>query len=125
MGLAEKLDTLPVRPGVYIFKDAEGHVLYVGKARVLRDRVRSYFQAGRPVDHQRGDMVGQIADLDLVVTDTEMEALALENNFIKRHQPRYNILLRDDKNHPYLKLTLDEEYPRIYVVRSVAEDGNA
>jgi excinuclease ABC subunit C len=125
MGLAEKLDTLPVRPGVYIFKDAEGHVLYVGKARVLRDRVRSYFQAGRPVDHQRGDMVGQIADLDLVVTDTEMEALALENNFIKRHQPRYNILLRDDKNHPYLKLTLDEEYPRIYVVRRVAEDGNA
>jgi excinuclease ABC subunit C len=125
MGLAEKLDTLPVRPGVYIFKDAEGHVLYVGKARVLRDRVRSYFQAGRPIDHQRGDMVGQIADLDLVVTDTEMEALALENNFIKRHQPRYNILLRDDKNHPYLKLTLDEEYPRIYVVRRVAEDGNA
>ena len=125
MGLAEKLDTLPVRPGVYLFKDAEGHVLYVGKARVLRDRVRSYFQAGRPVDPQRGDMVSQIADLDLVVTDTEMEALALENNFIKRHQPRFNILLRDDKNHPYLKLTLDEEYPRIYVVRRVAEDGNA
>jgi excinuclease ABC subunit C len=125
MGLSEKLDTLPVRPGVYLFKDGEGHVLYVGKARVLRDRVRSYFQAGRPVDHQRGDMVGQIADLDLVVTDTEMEALALENNFIKRHQPRYNILLRDDKNHPYLKLTLTEEYPRIYVVRRVAEDGNA
>jgi excinuclease ABC subunit C len=125
MGLAEKLDTLPVRPGVYLFKDAEGHVLYVGKARVLRDRVRSYFQAGRPIDRQRGDMVAQIADLDLVVTDTEMEALALENNFIKRHQPRFNILLRDDKNHPYLKLTLDEEYPRIYVVRRVAEDGNA
>ena len=125
MGLTEKLETLPVRPGVYMFKDGEGHVLYVGKARVLRDRVRSYFQAGRPVDPQRGDLVGQIADLDLVVTDTEMEALALENNFIKRHQPRYNILLRDDKNHPYLKLTLDEEYPRIYVVRRVAEDGNA
>jgi len=125
MGLTEKLETLPVRPGVYMFKDAEGHVLYVGKARVLRDRVRSYFQAGRPIDPQRGDMVSQIADLDLVVTDTEMEALALENNFIKRHQPRFNILLRDDKNHPYLKLTLDEEYPRIYVVRRVAEDGNA
>jgi excinuclease ABC subunit C len=125
MGLTEKLDTLPVRPGVYMFKDAEGSVLYVGKARVLRDRVRSYFQAGRPVDPQRGDMVSQISDLDLVVTDTEIEALALENNFIKRHQPRFNILLRDDKNHPYLKLTLDEEYPRIYVVRRVAEDGNA
>ena len=125
MGLTEKLETLPVRPGVYMFKDGEGHVLYVGKARVLRDRVRSYFQAGRPIDPQRGDMVSQIADLDLVVTDTEMEALALENNFIKRHQPRFNVLLRDDKNHPYLKLTLDEEYPRIYVVRRVAEDGNA
>ena len=125
MGLTEKLETLPVRPGVYMFKDGEGHVLYVGKARVLRDRVRSYFQAGRPIDPQRGDMVSQITDLDLVVTDTEMEALALENNFIKRHQPRFNILLRDDKNHPYLKLTLDEEYPRIYVVRRVAEDGNA
>ena len=125
MGLTEKLETLPVRPGVYMFKDGEGHVLYVGKARVLRDRVRSYFQAGRPIDPQRGDMVSLISDLDLVVTDTEMEALALENNFIKRHQPRFNILLRDDKNHPYLKLTLDEEYPRIYVVRRVAEDGNA
>jgi excinuclease ABC subunit C len=125
MGLTEKLETLPVRPGVYLFKDGEGHVLYVGKARVLRDRVRSYFQAGRPVDPQRGDMVSQIADLDLVVTDTEMEALALENNFIKRHQPRFNILLRDDKNHPYLKLSLTEEYPRLYVVRRVAEDGSA
>src|SRR5258707_11927655 len=125
MGLTEKLETLPVRPGVYMFKDGEGHVLYVGKARVVRDRVRSYFQAGRPIDPQRGDMVSQITDLDLVVTDTEMEALALENNFIKRHQPRFNILLRDDKNHPYLKLPVDEEYPRICVVRRVAEDGNA
>src|SRR5947209_8551252 len=83
MALAEKLETLPVRPGVYLFKDAEGHVLYVGKARVLRDRVRSYFQAARPLDPQRGDMVAQIADLDLVLTDTEIEALALENQ-IKR-----------------------------------------
>src|SRR5512140_1832751 len=98
MGLAEKLETLPARPGVYLFKDAEGRVVYVGKARVLRDRVRSYFQAGRAVDPFRGDRVAQIADLDLVLTDTEMEALALENNFIKRHQPRYNVLLRDDKN---------------------------
>src|SRR5438876_8807714 len=105
--------------------DAEGHVVYVGKARVLRDRVRSYFQVGRPVDSLRGDMVSQIVDLDLVVTDTEMEALALENNFIKRHQPRFNVLLRDDKNHPYLKLTLSEEYPRLHVVRRVAEDDNA
>ena len=114
MGLTEKLETLPTRPGVYLLKDRDGNVLYVGKARVLRDRVRSYFQAGRPVDPTRGDLVSMVADLDLVVTDTEIEALALENNFIKRHRPRFNVLLRDDKNHPYLKLTVGEEYPRLH-----------
>ena len=124
MGLAEKLDTLPLRPGVYLFKDAAGAILYVGKARVLRDRVRSYFQASRPTEFHKSRMVADIADLDLVVTDSEMEALALENNLIKRHQPLYNVRLRDDKNHPYLKLTLAEEYPRLYVVRRPAEDGN-
>ena len=122
--LDEKLDSLPVRPGVYLFKDAEGRILYVGKARVLRDRVRSYFQASRTWDPHKGAMVSEIADLDLVVTDTEMEALALENNLIKRHKPRYNVLLRDDKNHPYLKLTLAEEYPRLHIVRRPAEDKN-
>jgi excinuclease ABC subunit C len=125
VSLQDKLETLPLRPGVYLFKDAEGHVLYVGKARVLRDRVRSYFQAGRVTEAWRADMTNLIADLDLVLTDTEMEAFALENNLIKRHRPRFNVLLRDDKNHPYLKLTLNEEYPRIHVVRRVAEDGNA
>ena len=125
VGLAEKLDTLPLRPGVYLFKDAAGEILYVGKARVLRDRVRSYFQASRPTEFHKSRMVADIADLDLVVTDSEMEALALENNLIKRHQPLYNVRLRDDKNHPYLKLTLAEEYPRLYVVRRPAEDGNA
>jgi excinuclease ABC subunit C len=110
---------------VYLFKGAGGEILYVGKARVLRDRVRSYFQVSRPFDAAKSAMVAEIADLDLVVTDSEMEALALENNLIKRHQPRYNIRLRDDKNHPYLKLTLAEEYPRLYVVRRPAEDGNA
>ncbi|HVR72468.1 MAG TPA: excinuclease ABC subunit UvrC [Vicinamibacteria bacterium] len=125
MGLKEKLQTVPAQPGVYLFKDREGAVVYVGKARSLRDRVRSYFQAGRPVEVWRGDMVAQIADLDLVLVDTDMEALALENNLIKRHRPRYNVLLRDDKNHPYLKLTLAEEYPRLHVVRRVGEDGNA
>ena len=125
MGLKEKLETLPARPGVYLFKDKAGRVVYVGKARVLRDRVRSYFQAGRVSDPLRDALATDIADLDLLVTDTEMEALALENNFIKRHQPRYNVLLRDDKNHPWLKLTLEEEYPRLYVVRRVLDDGNA
>jgi excinuclease ABC subunit C len=123
--LKEKLDALPLRSGVYLFKDVRGQILYVGKARVLRDRVRSYFQASRTWDPHKGTMVSEIADLDLVVTDTEMEALALENNLIKRHKPRYNVLLRDDKNHPYLKLTLAEEYPRLHVVRRPAEDKNA
>jgi excinuclease ABC subunit C len=125
VALADKLEQLPGRPGVYLFKDREGAILYVGKARVLRDRVRSYFQASRPAELHKARMVEAIADLELVVTDTEMEALALENNLIKRHQPPYNVRLRDDKNHPYLKLTLSEEYPRLYVVRRPAEDGNA
>ena len=125
LALKEKLETLPTQPGVYLFKDREGGVLYVGKARVLRDRVRQYFQAARPADPWRDALIAEIADLDMVLTDSEMEALALENNFIKRHQPRFNVLLRDDKNHPYLKLTLGEEYPRLYVVRKVAEDENA
>jgi len=125
VALAEKLEQLPARPGVYLFKGEDGAILYVGKARVLRDRVRSYFQASRPTEVHKSRMVEEIADLDLVVTDSEMEALALENNLIKRHQPPYNLRLRDDKNHPYLKLTLAEEYPRLYVVRRPSEDGNA
>jgi excinuclease ABC subunit C len=123
--LQDKLATVPSRPGVYLFKDREGTILYVGKARALRDRVRSYFQAGRPVDFRKGSMLDEIVDLDLIETDSEMEALALENNLIKRHRPRFNVLLRDDKNHPYLKLTLAEEYPRLHIVRRVAEDRNA
>ncbi len=125
MALKEKLETLPTQPGVYLFKDREGAVLYVGKARVLRDRVRQYFQAGRPGDPWRDALVDEIADVDMVLTDSEMEALALENNFIKRHQPRFNVLLRDDKNHPYLKLTLSEEYPRLHVVRRVGGNDDA
>jgi excinuclease ABC subunit C len=125
MALVQKLEQLPNRPGVYLFKGEDGAILYVGKARVLRDRVRSYFQASRPTELHKSRMVEEIADLDLVVTDSEMEALALENNLIKRHKPPYNLRLRDDKNHPYLKLTLAEEYPRLYVVRRPSEDGNA
>jgi excinuclease ABC subunit C len=123
--LSDKLENLPTRPGVYLFKGTDGTILYVGKARVLRDRVRSYFQAARPIDPRKGSMVAEIADLDLIVTDSEMEALALENNLIKRHRPRFNVLLRDDKNHPYLKLTLGEEYPRLHIVRRVGDDKNA
>jgi excinuclease ABC subunit C len=125
MGLRQKLESVPGAPGVYLFKDGSGAVVYVGKARVLRDRVRSYFQAGRATDPMKDALLADVADLDLVVTDTEVEALALENNLIKRHRPRYNVLLRDDKNHPYLKLSLGEEYPRLYVVRRVGEDEAA
>jgi excinuclease ABC subunit C len=125
MDLREKLANVPGKPGVYLFKDADGTIIYVGKARSLRDRVRSYFQAGRLPDPRRDLLVEDIRDLELVMTDTEMEALALENNLIKRHRPRYNVLLRDDKNHPYLKLTLGEDYPRLYIVRRPAEDQNA
>jgi excinuclease ABC subunit C len=125
VALADKLDQLPNRPGVYLFKSRSGEVVYVGKARVLRDRVRPYFQASRPAEFHKRRMVEDVTDLELVVTDTEMEALALENNLIKRHKPHYNVRLRDDKNHPYLKLTLKEEYPRLYVVRRPSEDGNA
>jgi excinuclease ABC subunit C len=125
MSLAEKLEQLPARPGVYLLKGKDGAILYVGKARVLRDRVRSYFQAWRPTEIHKTRLAEEIADLDLVVTDSEMEALALENNLIKRHKPAYNLRLRDDKNHPYLKLTLAEEYPRLHVVRRPSEDGNA
>jgi excinuclease ABC subunit C len=125
MALQDKLATLPNAAGVYLFKDAQGNVIYVGKARVLRDRVRQYFQAGRASDPLRDALAADMADLDLIVTDSEMEALALENNMIKRHRPRYNVLLRDDKNHPWLRLTLSEEYPRLYVVRRVGGDRDA
>jgi len=123
--LEARLEQLPASPGVYMFKNAEGSILYVGKARVLRNRVRSYFQAGHEGTFHKVSMVAEIADLDILVTDSESEALALENNLIKRHQPPYNVLLRDDKNHPYLKLTLGEAYPRLHIVRKVAEDKSA
>ena len=123
--LQERLDQLPTSAGVYLFKNAEGSVIYVGKARVLKNRVRSYFQAGHAGAYLKASMVAEIADLDILKTDSESEALALENNLIKRHQPPYNVLLRDDKNHPYLKLTLGETYPRLHIVRKVAEDKSA
>jgi excinuclease ABC subunit C len=122
--LERKLEELPRFAGVYLFKGHGGEILYVGKARSLRSRVRSYFQEAR-VDSPRLDrLVDRIEDVEIVVTDTEREALVLENSLIKTHKPRFNVLLRDDKNHPYLKLTLEEEYPRLYVVRQPGGDGN-
>jgi len=121
--LAEKLDSLPPRPGAYLMKDAAGKVIYVGKAQSLRGRVRSYFQPGQELTGRRAAMVARIADLDWIATDSELEAMILEHNLIKRHRPRYNVRLRDDKRYPYIKVTVDEEFPRLVVVRRMERDG--
>jgi excinuclease ABC subunit C len=120
--LEETLRNLPDDPGVYIMKDAKGHVIYVGKAVSLRGRVRSYFQKG-PRGEKTEMLVRQVADLETIVTHTELEALALEANLIKKHRPRYNIILRDDKNYPYLRFDIRSEYPRLEVVRRLKRDG--
>jgi excinuclease ABC subunit C len=120
--LEEKLERLPDRPGVYLYKDAKAQVIYIGKAASVRSRIRSYFQASRTRDAKTDALVDQIADLEFIVTANELEALILESNLVKRHRPRYNIILRDDKHYPFLKLTTDEEYPRLMVARRVAKD---
>jgi excinuclease ABC subunit C len=121
----EKAALLPDSPGVYLFKDAAGTVLYVGKATSLRSRVRSYFLESRWMDAKTGSLAREIADLDTIVLDNPREALALENNLIKRYQPKFNIRLVDDKTYPYIKLTLNEKYPRVYFTRKVQKDGAA
>ena len=123
--LAAKLAQLPDRPGVYLYKDGKGQIVYVGKAASLRSRVRSYFQESRARDAKTDALVGQIRDLECIVTGNELEALILESNLVKRHRPRYNIILRDDKHYPFLKLTTNEEYPRLVVARRVQRDGAA
>ncbi len=122
MSLDEKLQRLPDRPGVYLYRDAKAQVIYVGKAASLRSRVRSYFQDARPHDAKTDAMVRQIADLEYIVTDNELEALMLEANLVRKHRPRYNIILRDDKHYPFLKLTTSEEFPRLLVARRVQSD---
>ncbi|MGE5174596.1 MAG: excinuclease ABC subunit UvrC [Betaproteobacteria bacterium] len=122
MTLEEKLQNLPDVPGVYIMKDAKGHIIYIGKAVSLWNRVRSYFQKGAKGEKTE-IMVRQIADLETIVTHSELEALALEANLIKKHRPKYNIILRDDKNYPYLRFDLKSEYPRLEVVRRLKKDG--
>src|SRR6202521_3116561 len=120
----EKAAALPESAGVYLFKDAAGAVLYVGKAGSLRSRVRSYFLESRWLDAKTGSLVREIADVDYIVVDNEREALALENNLIKRHQPKFNVLLRDDKTYPYIRFTANEKYPRVYVTRRLHKDGS-
>jgi len=120
----EKASALPESAGVYLFKDAAGAVLYVGKAGSLRSRVRSYFLESRWMDAKTGSLVREIADLETIVVDNEREALALENNLIKRYHPKFNVLLRDDKTYPYIKFTAAEKYPRVYFTRRIKKDGS-
>ena len=121
--LSQKLDSLPAGPGVYIYRDDEKKIIYVGKARSLRARVRSYFQESRDLDLKTQHLVSRIADLEYIITDSEVEALILESSLVKQHQPRYNIKLKDDKSFPYLKLTVNESYPRIFITRRIRRDG--
>jgi excinuclease ABC subunit C len=125
MDLLQKIRTIPTEPGVYLYKNAEGEVIYVGKAKNLRSRVASYFHEGRWEDSKTGTLVREAVDVDYIVVANNKEALALENNLIKQRKPRFNILLRDDKTYPYVKLTLGERWPRVYVTRRLRKDGGA
>ncbi|MFQ5700920.1 MAG: excinuclease ABC subunit UvrC [Acidobacteriota bacterium] len=122
--LAERAASVPRSPGVYRFLDGDGDSLYIGKARRLRDRVRSYFQRGHAVSPKIARMLEETVDLDVILTDSEVEALILENNLIKKEQPRFNTLLRDDKNFPFLKMTLQDDFPRVVMVRRAKRDGS-
>jgi len=124
LDLAAKIRTLPLSPGVYLYKNADGEVIYVGKAKNLRSRVSSYFHEGRIADAKTGTLVREAVDVDYIVVANNREALALENHLIKQKQPRFNILLRDDKTYPYVKLTLGERFPRVYVTRRLRKDGS-
>ena len=121
--LRKQAAELPLLPGVYLYKDAYGTIIYVGKAKNLRSRVRSYFNDDRLADVKTGTLIGEARHIDFIQVDNEKEALALENNLIKQYKPRYNILLRDDKTYPYIKLTA-EPYPRVYVTRRLKKDGS-
>ena len=122
--LRERAAELPLLPGVYLYKDAYDTVIYVGKAKNLRARVRSYFSDERLADSKTGTLISEARTIDFIQVDNEKEALALENNLIKQWKPRYNILLRDDKTYPYIKLTA-EKYPRVYVTRRLRKDGSS
>jgi excinuclease ABC subunit C len=118
-----KLKRIPPGPGVYLYKDEANQTIYVGKAKSLRNRVRTYFQFSRDLDERKDQMMDTIADVEFIMTDTEGEALALENNLIKQYKPKYNVLLRDDKTYPYIKLTVNEPFPRTMITRRVRKDG--
>jgi excinuclease ABC subunit C len=125
MDLYEKIRTLPTQPGVYLYKNAEGEVIYVGKAKNLRSRVRSYLLEASQANAKTGSLMREAVDIDYILVANEHEALALENNLIKQRKPRFNILLRDDKTYPYVKLTLADRYPKVFVTRRLRKDGAA
>ena len=126
MDLLEKIRTLPTSAGCYLYKNAEGEVIYVGKAKNLRSRVRSYFLEANQVNNRKtGSLMREAVDLDYIVVANEREALALENNLIKQRKPRFNILLRDDKTYPYIKLTMNDRHPKVFVTRRLRKDGGA
>ncbi len=125
MDLHEKIRTLPTQPGVYLYKNAEGEVIYVGKAKNLRSRVRSYLLEAAQANAKTGSLMREAVDLDYILVANEHEALALENNLIKQRKPRFNILLRDDKTYPYVKLTLADRFPKVFVTRRLRKDGAA
>ncbi|WP_003540421.1 excinuclease ABC subunit UvrC [Desulfotomaculum nigrificans] len=122
MALTDKIKNIPARPGVYLYKDEEDRIIYVGKAVSLKNRVRSYFQSGDQSPKVKA-MLKRAVDIEYIVTDSEVEALILENNLIKEHRPKYNVLLKDDKTYPYIKITLQEEFPRLVITRRVIKDG--
>jgi excinuclease ABC subunit C len=125
MDLEQKIRTLPTGPGVYLYKNAEGEVIYVGKAKNLRSRTRSYLLNASQANAKTGSLMREAVDIDYILVDNEHEALALENNLIKQRKPRFNILLRDDKTYPYVKLTLGDRHPKVFVTRRLRKDGGA
>ncbi len=125
MDLHEKIRTLPTQPGVYMYKNARGEVIYVGKAKNLRSRVRSYFLDAAQANAKTGSLMREAVDISYILVANESEALALENNLIKQRKPRFNILLRDDKTYPYVKLTLRDRFPKVFVTRRLRKDGAA
>ena len=124
MNIEKKVQVLPESPGVYLLKDSKGTIIYIGKAKSLRNRVRSYSQRVDERDIKTRTLISKIADLDYLVTESEKEALILENNLIKKYKPRYNVKIKDDKNYPYLRLTIDEPCPRLMIVRRIKRDGS-
>jgi len=121
--LKKQLKNLPEQPGVYLMHDKDDNIIYIGKAKILKNRVRQYFNSSKSHSPKVRAMVNHIAWFEYIVTDSELEALVLECNLIKKYKPHYNILLKDDKHYPYIKVTMNEEYPKLAITRAMKNDG--